>query len=117
MYRVKCYYYLVKWCNCVACYWCVALNIVLISDLMITDSVYVFHSVCFIALQNGVFPNPRTSCGPYKPIGIRGDRQRVRYDENVSKNHHDTVGVLVIDRHGNIAAGTSTNGANHKIPG
>lgn len=27
------------------------------------------------------------------------------------------VGMIVIDKNGNIAGGTSTNGASHKIPG
>ncbi|GBG91068.1 hypothetical protein CBR_g51802 [Chara braunii] len=30
---------------------------------------------------------------------------------------HDTIAMAVIDKHGNIAVGTSTNGASHKIPG
>ena len=32
-------------------------------------------------------------------------------------NGHDTIGMIVIDNKGNIAAGTTTNGASHKIPG
>ena len=31
--------------------------------------------------------------------------------------NHDTIGMLAIDKDGNIAAGTSTNGAKFKIPG
>lgn len=31
--------------------------------------------------------------------------------------NHDTIGMIVIDENGRIAAGTSTNGARHKIPG
>lgn len=34
-----------------------------------------------------------------------------------SEENHDTIGMLAIDSRGRIAAGTSTNGANHKIPG
>jgi len=30
---------------------------------------------------------------------------------------HDTIGMVAIDVNGNLASGTSTNGANHKIPG
>jgi len=31
--------------------------------------------------------------------------------------NHDTIGIVAIDNSGNIAAGTSTNGAKFKIPG
>ncbi|CAM1299805.1 AGA (predicted) [Pycnogonum litorale] len=34
-----------------------------------------------------------------------------------NQQNHDTIGMIVFDRQGNIAAGTSTNGLNHKIPG
>jgi len=34
-----------------------------------------------------------------------------------SSKNHDTIGMIVIDSEGHIVAGTSTNGANHKIPG
>jgi isoaspartyl peptidase/L-asparaginase-like protein (Ntn-hydrolase superfamily) len=30
---------------------------------------------------------------------------------------HDTIGLIAIDAHGDIASATSTNGANHKIAG
>jgi isoaspartyl peptidase/L-asparaginase-like protein (Ntn-hydrolase superfamily) len=30
---------------------------------------------------------------------------------------HDTIGMVAIDADGNMASGTSTNGARHKIPG
>jgi len=35
----------------------------------------------------------------------------------VDTKNHDTIGVIAIDHEGNIAAGTSTNGAKFKIPG
>ena len=35
----------------------------------------------------------------------------------VDTQNHDTIGMVVIDSRGNIACGTSTNGATHKIPG
>jgi N4-(beta-N-acetylglucosaminyl)-L-asparaginase len=34
-----------------------------------------------------------------------------------ASDNHDTIGMIAIDENGNIVAGTSTNGANHKIPG
>ncbi|XP_026676079.1 LOW QUALITY PROTEIN: N(4)-(Beta-N-acetylglucosaminyl)-L-asparaginase-like [Diaphorina citri] len=65
-----------------------------------------------------VKPDPKTSCGPYKPLSFahRLDRDT---DSNVDigQYNHDTIGVVAIDARGDIAAGTSTNGANHKIPG
>ena len=36
---------------------------------------------------------------------------------NDIKHNHDTIGMVVMDSKGNLAGGTSTNGANHKIPG
>ena len=65
--------------------------------------------------QNDVSPNPKKTCGPYKPHGTQLDRER--YNRNINKDNHDTVGMLVMDHHGNMAVGTSTNGATHKIPG
>ncbi|KAK2184630.1 hypothetical protein NP493_258g06066 [Ridgeia piscesae] len=65
--------------------------------------------------QNDVSPNPKKTCGPYKPYRTRLDRER--YNRNINEDNHDTVGILVIDHHGNMAVGTSTNGATHKIPG
>lgn len=65
-----------------------------------------------------VLPKPEMSCGPYEPINrelLKDSDNKIRpvFDEG----NHDTIGMLVIDKNGNIAAGTSTNGASHKIPG
>ena len=35
----------------------------------------------------------------------------------VDRRNHDTIGVIAIQPNGDIAAGTSTNGARHKVPG
>lgn len=32
-------------------------------------------------------------------------------------DNHDTIGMIAIDLSGNVSAGTSTNGLNHKVPG
>jgi isoaspartyl peptidase/L-asparaginase-like protein (Ntn-hydrolase superfamily) len=63
-----------------------------------------------------VVPDPSKHCGPYRPIQ--------EYDENtnpsfyeIDSRFHDTIGMIAIDRNKNIAVGTSTNGATHKIPG
>ncbi|XP_054153801.1 N(4)-(Beta-N-acetylglucosaminyl)-L-asparaginase-like [Oppia nitens] len=61
-----------------------------------------------------VEPDPKTSCGPYKPV----KRETPQVDQNlVSYDNHDTIGMVVIDSNGNLAVGTSTNGLRHKIPG
>jgi len=36
---------------------------------------------------------------------------------NNNKINHDTIGQVAIDKNNNVACGTSTNGATHKIPG
>lgn len=70
-------------------------------------------------LQN-VAPDPRKSCGPYQPVKRRGRRQvkrSSRVSPWVDENNHDTIGLIAIDKDGNIAGGTTTNGMNHKVPG
>uniref|UniRef100_A0A1B6KE62 N(4)-(beta-N-acetylglucosaminyl)-L-asparaginase n=1 Tax=Graphocephala atropunctata TaxID=36148 RepID=A0A1B6KE62_9HEMI len=59
----------------------------------------------------GVEPDPRQQCGPYQPLSSTSDRfSQAEYS-------HDTISMVAIDRHGHVAVGTSSNGANHKIPG
>ncbi|VDK70421.1 unnamed protein product [Litomosoides sigmodontis] len=71
--------------------------------------------------RKNVFPNPNKYCGPYKPIN---DNNKFTYGSKsnywnfeVNNRNHDTIGMIVIDFENNIVAGTSTNGANHKVPG
>ena len=45
--------------------------------------------------------------------GVSSDPRRVQWGEK----NHDTIGMLALDSKGNLAAGTSTNGAKFKIPG
>ncbi|XP_044747930.1 N(4)-(Beta-N-acetylglucosaminyl)-L-asparaginase-like isoform X2 [Coccinella septempunctata] len=62
-----------------------------------------------------VVPNPKQSCGPYERISendINYNRWSIINGEN-----HDTIGMVVMDVTGNVAAGTSSNGAKFKIPG
>ncbi|XP_037811518.1 putative N(4)-(beta-N-acetylglucosaminyl)-L-asparaginase GG24090 [Lucilia sericata] len=65
-----------------------------------------------------VIPDATQQCGPYKPHN-RWQTQDLneRYSYKVDQWHHDTIGMIVIDSQGHIYAGTSTNGASHKIPG
>lgn len=56
-------------------------------------------------------------CGPYEPIDANSvDASRIASNE-FGSNNHDTIGMIAIDANGDIAAGTSTNGARYKIPG
>lgn len=64
-----------------------------------------------------VVPDPDQSCGPYKPASRERKSLRPTSHSDIGRQNHDTIGMIVVDRVGNIAAGTSTNGANHKIPG
>ncbi|XP_073387937.1 probable isoaspartyl peptidase/L-asparaginase 3 isoform X3 [Physcomitrium patens] len=78
-----------------------------------------------------VIPDSTSACGPYKVSALmsgQGDRSRVgggisgkhrksSFSKATGYGNHDTISMAVIDRNGRIAAGTSTNGASHKIPG
>ncbi|XP_015067541.1 probable isoaspartyl peptidase/L-asparaginase 3 isoform X2 [Solanum pennellii] len=70
---------------------------------------------------------PRDSCGPFHPNGPSIRRclmdNELRPNEfgsvtvNVGLHSHDTISMAVIDQIGQVAVGTSTNGATFKIPG
>ncbi|XP_054721661.1 N(4)-(Beta-N-acetylglucosaminyl)-L-asparaginase-like isoform X2 [Uloborus diversus] len=64
-----------------------------------------------------VMPDPKHFCGPYKRCNtsqsLSDNNVKIKYGEY----NHDTVGMIVIDKNKKIAAGTSSNGAIHKIPG
>lgn len=87
-------------------------------DLTTNKSVNIFSQWlkgnCQPNYRKNVFPDPSTSCGPYKPKGT--------FTQNKSANHanvhsHDTIGMIALDKDGHVAAGTSTNGLTHKVPG
>jgi N4-(beta-N-acetylglucosaminyl)-L-asparaginase len=62
-----------------------------------------------------VIPDPRKSCGPYSSSELVDRDEEKRF-----MTSHDTIGMVVIANVSgrvHVAAGTSTNGANHKIPG
>ncbi|XP_055386252.1 N(4)-(Beta-N-acetylglucosaminyl)-L-asparaginase [Condylostylus longicornis] len=76
------------------------------------------NSNCQPNFWRNVKPNPKSECGPYSPIkrnDINSCDKRMKY--NFNNNNHDTIGMIVIDSHSHIYAGTSTNGAKFKIPG
>eukprot|EP00094_Tigriopus_californicus_P002027 TCALIF_01953-PA protein Name:"Similar to USP46 Ubiquitin carboxyl-terminal hydrolase 46 (Pongo abelii)" AED:0.17 eAED:0.17 QI:0/0.8/0.63/0.90/1/1/11/530/644 len=59
-----------------------------------------------------VSPDPSQNCGPYESVGQ--EAARVPFGQS---GNHDTIGMIALDSNGKMVAGTSTNGANHKIPG
>uniref|UniRef100_A0A182U1E4 N(4)-(beta-N-acetylglucosaminyl)-L-asparaginase n=1 Tax=Anopheles melas TaxID=34690 RepID=A0A182U1E4_9DIPT len=71
-----------------------------------------------------VIPSPSMSCGPYEPVSANSvqpdpfaelSSDRSGYD--FGQYNHDTISMIVINEEGHVVAGTSTNGARHKIPG
>ncbi|KAJ8262212.1 hypothetical protein GJAV_G00163870 [Gymnothorax javanicus] len=87
-------------------------------DLTTNKSLSIFtewlKNNCQPNFRKNVSPDPSTSCGPYKPSTQPQRRKR----GNLMDFHaHDTIGMIVINQAGQVAAGTSTNGANHKVPG
>ncbi|XP_034038007.1 N(4)-(beta-N-acetylglucosaminyl)-L-asparaginase isoform X2 [Thalassophryne amazonica] len=64
--------------------------------------------------RKNVLPDPSTSCGPYKS---RATVYWTKKTQHVNIHSHDTIGMIAVDKKGLIAAGTSTNGKNHKVPG
>lgn len=77
-----------------------------------------------------VSPDPSSSCGPYTPlppsgVGLGSDSVVRRHDAQgilmpqsaASPRSHDTISMIAISDSGEMAAGTSTNGLSHKIPG
>ncbi|XP_052076203.1 N(4)-(Beta-N-acetylglucosaminyl)-L-asparaginase-like isoform X2 [Mytilus californianus] len=72
---------------------------------------------CQPNFRQNVIPNPKTSCGPYKPKKRIEQHLSSRMNFGISPNNHDTIGMIAIDKNGNISAGTSTNGLSHKVPG
>jgi len=64
-------------------------------------------------------PDSTNKCGPYLHTnkGVEFDEMKHGNRVEWGPKNHDTIGMLAIDKDGNIAAGTSTNGAKFKIPG
>ena len=89
-----------------------------IEDLRTIDSITKWRKWkdggCQPNFWKDVSPDPATSCGPYRP-------KRAGFKESPSSSSlataSDTIGILSVDATGHVVAGTSTNGANHKIPG
>ncbi|XP_063044668.1 N(4)-(beta-N-acetylglucosaminyl)-L-asparaginase [Engraulis encrasicolus] len=67
--------------------------------------------------RKNVSPDPRTSCGPYRPSEEKQRTCQQHSHIRLDIHSHDTIGMVVIGQNGSVAAGTSTNGARHKVPG
>ncbi|KAI1293756.1 putative N(4)-(Beta-N-acetylglucosaminyl)-L-asparaginase [Halotydeus destructor] len=63
-----------------------------------------------------VQPDPRASCGPYSSVSNLVSKPGHSSEHRDFKDH-DTIGMVVIDREGRMAVGTSTNGLVHKVAG
>ncbi|KAM4586476.1 N(4)-(beta-N-acetylglucosaminyl)-L-asparaginase [Fundulus diaphanus] len=87
-------------------------------DLTTNKSLNVFSQWlkgnCQPNYRKNVSPDPSKSCGPYGPEAVRTQWNGERH---VNIHSHDTIGMIAIDGDGNVAAGTSTNGLTHKVPG
>ena len=71
---------------------------------------------CQPNFRRRVTPPADRSCGPYKPVKAYGNA--VADEETcgwVRGDNHDTISMVAIDGGGRIAAGSSSNGASHKV--
>ncbi|XP_022615765.1 N(4)-(beta-N-acetylglucosaminyl)-L-asparaginase [Seriola dumerili] len=88
-------------------------------DLTTNKSVNIFSQWlkgnCQPNYRKNVFPDPSMSCGPYKPRATL--KQKKRMAQHANARSHDTIGMVALDQDGHVAAGTSTNGLTHKVPG
>ena len=92
-----------------------------LEDLRTPDSIGVWRkwrlADCQPNFWKNVSPDPTKSCGPYVPLRHGGESSPESPLTSLPAVASDTIGILSVDTTGHIVAGTSTNGANHKIPG
>ncbi|RHY15781.1 hypothetical protein DYB37_011063 [Aphanomyces astaci] len=70
--------------------------------------------------QPNYFKNVRgqaSSCPPYDPLPPHTVTTNMDARQAINQHNHDTIGMIALDTHGRMAAGTSSNGASHKIMG
>lgn len=78
---------------------------------------------CQPNFRQNVTPDPAESCGPYAPASTTGSSGRGQAAQAAEgpgwplRGGHDTIAMLAVDASGSVAAGCSTNGAIHKVPG
>mmetsp|Transcript_3809 Transcript_3809/g.3419 ORF Transcript_3809/g.3419 Transcript_3809/m.3419 type:complete len:209 (-) Transcript_3809:27-653(-) len=58
-----------------------------------------------------------SSCGPYKPTSKDKVITKNTHKTWANKDNHDTIGLVALNDDGQMACGTTTNGANHKVTG
>ncbi|XP_077992854.1 N(4)-(Beta-N-acetylglucosaminyl)-L-asparaginase-like [Glandiceps talaboti] len=68
---------------------------------------------CTSNFWENVTPDPTKSCGPFQRIQTPNTGEMVELDED----NHDTIGMVVVDKNGDFAVGTSTSGLKFKIAG
>jgi len=51
------------------------------------------------------------------PTAAEDEEMMVMRPAAATELHHDTMGIIALDVNGNVASGTTTNGATFKIPG
>ncbi|XP_060782758.1 N(4)-(beta-N-acetylglucosaminyl)-L-asparaginase isoform X2 [Neoarius graeffei] len=87
-------------------------------DLSTNESMKTFSQwlsqKCQPNYRKNVFPDPSTSCRPYKP---RADVRPMQKRDLINPRSHDTIGMIVIGQNGQVVVATSTNGASYKVPG
>ncbi|KAJ8878987.1 hypothetical protein PR048_019593 [Dryococelus australis] len=80
-----------------------------------------FGTISYLFAFQNVTPDPTKQCGPYAPNATEVALKKLNSPNIITPRvdawNHDTIGMVAIDMEGKIAAGTSTNGASHKIPG
>lgn len=64
-----------------------------------------------------VTPDPTKYCGPYREPRTLFKKIEPEVRMMIDRYNHDTIGMVAVDQNGDVAAGTSTNGAKYKIPG
>lgn len=88
-------------------------------------------SKCQPNFWKNVHPDPEKHCAPYdlwkqsKLMSCPSQSSPVTKEELNSnsvegaspEDDHDTISMIIIDKKGHMAVGSSTNGLNHKIPG
>ncbi|XP_018419056.1 PREDICTED: N(4)-(beta-N-acetylglucosaminyl)-L-asparaginase isoform X2 [Nanorana parkeri] len=65
---------------------------------------------CQPNFRTNVTPDPEKSCGPYKPLKELKNGKPPSLQKAVDVHSHDTIGMIGVDKNGNVATGTSTNG-------
>ena len=71
--------------------------------------------------RGALSPDPQQQCGPYKPLPRQQEQEQPPEQQAAqgwpSEHAHDTIAMVVVSADGSVAAGASSNGAIHKVPG